>query len=540
MEQQQRQQIKKYIDLIIRRNRIIISCALVAIVVGLGFYLKMPKVYQSTALLIYQRAKIDSGNKVTLRPGDVATEIQEMVATLSQQVTSRTSLEAIVKQFGLYHERLQKMPMEDVVDLMRKNDISIDVGSKDKGDVFKVSYAGGDPKKVAQVANAIAARFIEENLRYREERASETSAYVGDELELSKKNLDKKEEIMRDYKLKFYNEMPQQFDANSARLIALQTQFQRNRDSIQDLARTKVLIQEQITLRKEALSQMNSFPLRQGEAAKPSGAMMVGGPMAELVQARQQLADLQLRYTESHPEVKRLLKKVEMLEGSQTELTQSSVRDSDDVESSSGGERVMLRDKQIDELVLQFKKADLDIISLNQESEGLKKQIAQYEQWLSMTPVREAEWTALTRDYKQLSENYQKLVARNLDAGAAESLERRQKGSQFKIVDSAYLPEKPIRPDFKKIMLAAVAVGLGVGCGLAFLLEMRDSSFRDVAEIEDYLRLPVICAIPFIENDKTLRSKRRRGILWWVLVVITLIGILLGMAYLYKTGRIII
>lgn len=537
MEQQQRQQIKKYVDLIVRRNKIIISCALVGIVVGLGVYLKMPKVYESTALLIYQRAKIDSG-KAALRPGDVSTEIQEMVATLSQQVTSRTSLEAIVKQFGLYPGMLQKMPMEDVVDLMRKRDISIDVGKKDQGDVFRVSFAGSQPKQVSQVANALAARFIEENLRYREERATETSAYVGDELELSKKNLDQKEAIMRDYKLKYYNEMPQQFDANSARLIAVQTQLQRNRDSIQDLARTKVLIQEQITLRKEALSQMNYLPSRRGAAASQGGATS-GGPLAELAQARQQLADLQLRYTESHPEVKRLQKKVASLEESQGVLAAQGAGSKEDA-GPSVNQGVRIRDNQIDELLLQLKKADLDIISLNQESEGLKKQIAQYEQWLSMTPVREAEWTSLTRDYQQLSDNYQKLVARSLDAGAAESLERRQKGSQFKIVDSAYLPEKPIRPDFKKIMLMALGVGVGFGCGLAFLLEMRDSSFRDVVEIEDYLQLPVICAIPFIENEIDLRAKRRKAIFWWTLIAVLVIGILGGMAYFYKTGRIII
>jgi len=537
MEQQQRQQIKKYVDLIVRRNKIIISCVLVGIIAGLGVYLKMPKIYESTALLIYQRAKIDSGTKATLRPGDLMTETQDMVATLSQQVTSRTSLEAIVKQFNLYGGMLKKLPMEDVVDQMRKNDISIQVGSKDKGDVFRVSYAGSDPKKVAQVANALAARFIEENLRYREERATETSAYVGDELELSKKNLDKKEEVMRDYKLKYYNEMPQQFEANSARLTALQTQMQKNRDSAQDLARTKVLIQEQISLRKEALTQMAALPSRQGESARQPSAM-AGSPLAELAQARQQLADLKLRYTETHPEVKRLQKKVATLEEGQPALAQGN--GNKEAGGASGGGGMAVRDSQLDELIVQFKKADLDIASLNQESEGLKKQIAQYEQWLSMTPVREAEWNSLTRDYQQLAENYQKLVARNLDAGAAESLERRQKGSQFKIVDSAYLPEKPTRPDFRKIMLIALGAGLGVGCGLAFLLEARDSSFRDVADIEDYLRLPVVCAIPLIVTDLEVRSKRRRTILWWALVGIVLIGILAGMAYLYKAGRIIV
>jgi len=535
MEQQQSQQIKQYIDLVIRRKKMIISFVMISIFAGLGLYVKTPKVYQSTALLIYERGKINSGNRVT---PDVTTETREMVATLTQQVTSRTSLEAIIKQFDLYPKERQKLPMEDVVDLMRLHDVAI---QPDKGDVFKVSFNGAEPKKVMQVANAIAARFIEENLRYREEKASETSSYVGDELELSKTTLDKKEEIMRDYKLKYYNEMPQQFQANSTRLTALQTQLQTNRTNIQELERTKIMIQEQISKRKAALAELSQ---QAGVgAAIPTQQGGVNPALSELSQARQQLAALRLRYTDSHPEVRQLQKKVATLEESQVapEEGLDSAADGGKGRSAAVPHRAALsHDNQLDQLELQLKQADLAMESRNQENEGLKKQIDQYEKWLSMTPVREAEWTALTRDYEQLSKNYQQLVGRNLEAGAAESLERRQKGSQFKIVDSAYLPEKPIRPNFKKIMLMALAAGLGLGGGLAFLLELQDSSFRDVAEAESYLGMPVICAIPLIISDKEIKANRRRSLAWLVLLLVSVVILLGGMAYLYKTGRIII
>ncbi len=536
MEQQQSQQIKRYIDLVIRRKKIIISFVMIAMFVGLGLYVKTPKVYQSTALMIYERGKINTGNKAT---PDVETQTREMVATLTQQVTSRTSLEAIIKQFDLYPGMRQKLPMEDVVDLMRLHDVAI---LPDKGDVFKVSFNGADPKKVMQVANALAARFIEENLRYREEKATATSAYVGDELQLSKTTLDKKEEIMRDYKLKFYNEMPQQFQANSTRLTALQTQLQTNRTNAQDLERTKILIQEQISMRKAVSAQM----AQQAAGARSGVTMQQAGAnpgLSELAQARQQLASMRLRYTDSHPEVKKLQKLVAALEGDQGAAAEGTDTSSDGAKGRKVEQRAAVApifDNQLEQLVVQFKQADFAMASLNQENEGLKKQIDQYEKWLSMTPVREAEWTALTRDYEQLSKNYQQLVGRNLEAGAAESLERRQKGSQFKIVDSAYLPEKPIQPDFKKIMLLALAVGLGLGAGIAFVLELQDSSFRDVAEAEIYLGVPVICAIPLIISDNDAKANRRRSLAWLVLLIVSVVSLLVGMAYLYKTGRIII
>jgi polysaccharide chain length determinant protein (PEP-CTERM system associated) len=542
MDQQQSQQLKRHIDLILRRRKIIIAFLLLAAYVGLAVYVKTPKVYESTALLIYQQAKVNPGGKVGMKPGDVATDTQQMVATLTQQVTSRSSLEEIIKQFDLYPAERRKLPMEDVVDLMREKHIAI---SPEKGDVFKVSYSGDTPKKVKEVANALAARFIEENLRYREETASETSAYVGDELELAKTTLDKKEAVMRDYKLKNYNEMPQQFEANSTRLIALQAQLQANRISAQDLERTKILIQEQLTLRKEALAQMG----RRGRHLDADGSQGGAGRSAdnsavdELEQARRQLAELHSRYTDKHPEVKRVSKKVATLEETSAALAKkqgggSGGREKND--AGGAGAALQYPDSQLDELVVQFKKADLAMESLNQENEGLKKQISQYEEWLSMTPVREAEWNALTRDYQQLSDHYQQLVGRNLEADAAESLERRQKGSQFKIVDSAYFPEKPIQPDFKKIMLLALAVGLGLGGGLAVALESQDTSFRDVAEVEAYLGLPVICAIARIRTAKDGTAERRRTMAWWALLFLAVALLVGAMAKLYQSGRIIL
>ncbi|MEA1932956.1 MAG: Wzz/FepE/Etk N-terminal domain-containing protein, partial [Thermodesulfobacteriota bacterium] len=225
MEHEQRLKLKKYLDIVLRSKKIIIFCLLVSIVAGLGKYLRTPKTYESTALIRYQQQSV---NPSRMSP-DVQTRIREMVSTVGQQITSRTSLESLIKKFDLYTEMREKIPMEDVVVRMRNDHISIRPESR--GDIFRVSFNGGNPKKVMLVTNELAAKFIEENLRFREERASETSAYVKDELQMAKKSLDELESTMRDYKLKFYNEMPQQRDLNMSRLNSLQTQYQGNQDS---------------------------------------------------------------------------------------------------------------------------------------------------------------------------------------------------------------------------------------------------------------------------------------------------------------------
>ncbi|MBU0728115.1 MAG: hypothetical protein KKE17_12630, partial [Proteobacteria bacterium] len=460
---------------------------------------------------------------------DLKKRTEEMVHNVSLQVTSRTSLEEVVKRYDLYPEQRKNLPMEDVIFRMRSEDIQ--VTPEKQGDIFRVSYKGSNPKKVQFVTNALAAKFIEENLRFREERATETSAYVQDELRMAKEGLDKKEAVMRDYKLKHYNELPEQLPINTTRLNALQEQYQNNQTNVQSLEHTRLLVQEQITFRKDmienlAASKINSggdpFKMELGRDAEQNREIL-----------KKNLESLRAKYTEEHPDIKRLKRQLEMLEKETAPVSGPEGEETPVVDLSRG-------DKPVEQLGLQLKEIEFNIERLKNERVSIRQQIEQYQQWATAAPIREAEWSSLTRDYNELKKHYEGLVARGLEADSAESLERRQKGSQFKIVDPAYYPEKPINPDFRKVLLMAVVCGLGVGFGIVFCLEFFDTSFKDAGEVEDFLGLPVICAIPVIQSDKDKKRKIVFSILWTVLFIITVLAIGGGMAYLYLQGLIII
>lgn len=355
MQPDQRQLIKKYLDILLRRKKIVIAGLLLGMAAGLGQYLQTPKVYQCKSLIKYQRQRI---NPTRMSPDDIRSGTREVIATVSQQITSRTSLEALIKEFDLYAKSRNMLPMEDIVDVMREK--HIDIGS-DRGDIFRVAYQGSDPRKVMRVTNALAAKFIEENLRFREERASETSRYVSNELSMAKEALDKKEAIMRDYKLQHYNEMPDQRNTNMGRLNALQDQYQNNQDSIQDLERTKVMIQEQISLREELFAQQfggNSVGTA-GSLILP-GAQHSGGLLAEISRMRQELNNLQLRYTDKHPEVKRLRK---MLKEREEEQAAVILNEEDDAEQGDEEQSVVQRyqDPQAEELKIQLENLGYNI-----------------------------------------------------------------------------------------------------------------------------------------------------------------------------------
>ena len=197
-------------------------------------------------------------------------------------------------------------------------------------------------------------------------------------------------------------------------------------------------------------------------------------------------------------------------------------------------------DQTLAELELQIKDINFGIAKLTQEKEEAEELIKQYDQWVSAAPVREAEWSALTREYGELKRHYDFLMGQNLQAGSALNLERKQRGSQFKIEDSAQRPSKPVKPDFVKIMKFALLLGCGAGFVGAMLLEKLDTSFRFPEQLEAAFPLEVLCIVPRVPLKKELFRKRiwtafgTVTFLTWALVIVAALG------YFWKQGRIII
>ncbi len=527
MELQQRQQLRKYLDLISYHWKLIFFCFLLGLTIGLVMYLKMPKLYRSSALLNYEPQAVQFGPKE--REGR---NLKKTVSTLRDLVLSRNNLEQIIKQFDLYPEERNRLPIEDVILIMRQN-IKIALSSG-HADTFSVAFIGKDQAKVQKVTNALASKFIEENLKFREERATATSEYTSDELKRAKDILDQKEQVMRDYKLRYYNELPDQQQSNIARLNALHTQYQSLQNSIQDLERTKIMAQEQLALRKR-LSRLILLDTRkkgeEGESVISPTRPSVPDNFARLHQLKQYLATLQTKYTGRHPEIRRTKKLIAQLEkqlaGQEQPLTVGKVEEKNARPSLDKNQDLVAQ-----RLSLQIKEIDMNIKELKDQQKTVQKEIEKYKKWIAAAPVREAEWSKLTRDYAQLKGHYEKLVQTNLRAEAVQHLERKQKGSKFAVVDPARFPDQPYRPVFAQVMLLAAGLGLGIGVAMAFLMDFIDTSFRDTFDLEQYLGLRVASTVPYIfTNEEELRNKTAT-VLWGIFFVVYS-GVLIGVFYHY-------
>ena len=116
-------------------------------------------------------------------------------------------------------------------------------------------------------------------------------------------------------------------------------------------------------------------------------------------------------------------------------------------------------------------------------------------------PAVQAEYAQLEREYEVLRENHIALLERREKAQYAEALDTKAASVQFRVIDPARLPERPVEPDVQKIMLLTLLIGLGLGCGIAYLFEIMDTSFRNPEDVENELNIPILVSMPFRYTD---------------------------------------
>ena len=131
---------------------------------------------------------------------------------------------------------------------------------------------------------------------------------------------------------------------------------------------------------------------------------------------------------------------------------------------------------------------------------------------LNLTPETEQELTAVSRGYEESKTNYNSLLQKQMQSQLATSLEQRQQGEQFRIVDPPSLPKKPSAPNHLWFSLGGLLVGISVGLGLTGILEMTDVRVRQEKDLVGIVPVSVLVGIPHLSTPGETRSRVFR---WW-------------------------
>ena len=487
-----------------RRRWELILPLFISAIVGLLLSLILPKAYQASTMILYQPQQLP---KDIVRTVD--SDVQEShLNTIAQLLLNRKSLERIVTDFNLYSgAEYPDLTIEAKTDRLWKN-VTIELAQEGIfNNAYVVSFMGDEPQTVMAVTNALSSYFIEANSKERESSAIGTSAFLTEELEGARRRLGEMEASLKEYRQRYMGELPEQLNSNLSTLDRLQDQLNKKEDALRGIRLSLSGLDKQIE-EERYVSTMNTLSGKDGSNILEVDTTDVG-------LLKEQLANLLTRYTDQHPDVRNLRSKIAQLESEMAAKGGAASRDRSGFVTSKTRYLQQL-ERQRDGLMSEKAAVEADIAALNRE-------IAGYQVRVENTPRREQEYITLQRDYENLSVMYKSLLNRKLEAEMAVSMEQKQKGEQFQILESARLPRIPAKPNLMMMMIASIVIGLGVGSGLVVLREYMQDTYNGPEEIESELEIPVIAAIPKVLTKRDIFMRRAEVTLCSLVIIMTVI-----------------
>jgi uncharacterized protein involved in exopolysaccharide biosynthesis len=354
------------------------------------------------------------------------------------------------------------------------------------GTVVEISFGDTDPKRAANVVNALADAYIEENSRFRATRAEDTTKTILEFAERVGHDLEIQEKKIADFRAAHLYETADRQQAN----LQMLTSRQRDLEAKQtDLAAARDAVRMYADMEKEFTSSST------GPTPGPTSSRE-GGRVAAL---ERELKVLKLRYSDEHPQVKAKQREIE-----EARAAAKLAAESPPTTIPSGPPKTNVAQEQRVEMESQVR-------DLEAEVRKIREDIALYERRIEMTPQVEQQLADLSKGYDVLKEQYRSYQGKVGVAKSAQELEEARKGEQFEVIEKAIPPTRPVRP----VPLMVFGMGL-VGGIVVFLGPLVIATIlRPLINSEAGLRalsaeVPLLVSIPRLPAPETILGDRRR------------------------------
>ncbi len=498
------QMISRLLCTVIRQRWLIIGTTCAVTLSVIGFLFHIPNEYTSDATILVDAQKVSERYVVPTTSADASHALEAM----ENEVLSRPRLLAIIDELGLYPEQKQRLAPEELIALMREH-FSIEAFVKPGeriASTFQISFTASSPQLAQHVTTRLSALFIEQNLKTRTDQAITTTAFLHEQLELTKTKLAAQEERLRDFKMQYLGELPEQRDANVAILRGLESQMA-----------------DVMSTRNQALQQRSHLQ-----------SLLTDHSRRELTRLQAERRKLLMVFTSQHPDVLRNDQEIsnqqklvnELNNGVTAPLKQGQLAELARTSEASAG---------VSQFTSQLQTNAFDVDTLVKKEQTLRAEVDKYRSRLNLMPVREQQVTSLQRDYDLLRQHYGDLLKKEQESQLATNLEKRQEGQQFRLADPPNLPTRPSKPRRLKLSFGALIGGLVAGGALALLNEMRRPSFHAESETAS-LELPIVIGIPLFMTPTEKRSRALKRNFEWCAGVVLLCAVVTAEYFVYRHG----
>jgi polysaccharide biosynthesis transport protein len=517
--------LNDYMALIVRRKWWVIIPTIALCGMTLLLAKVFPKMYTSRTMILIQQRDVPSDFVKDLIGGNT----DERLSAIEQTILSRTNLLKILGENEAQLPEYRALNDERKVEKLQKR-IAIEFPSEKRRGVFlpttsiQIAYRDQNPALAQKIAGSLAALFIEQDNRARETKVFGTADFFKSELEKVAGQLKESEDKLRKLKQENRYSLPTEQETNLRTLDRLQIQKNGNLEALDRYVTLQMNLERQISETPALIS-------RESAAARSGSFAPAPNPKVELYRKKEQeYNDLTARAKPTHPDVRRVKAELEKLK---QEIPPEDFAAAEQKGNPAQPAPDMVPNPVYQSLTGQLRQLKTDIAIREKEKKWIEDEIGKYNLRIQNTPRVEQDMLGITRANQELTKQHEDLKTKLEQANLASSLESKQKGAQFTIIDAANYPLEPSPPGKPVIVLVGFGLSIAAGVGIAVVTSSLNQRVWTHQEVERAFEAPVLVEIPSIVTPADLKTARLRKIAQAAALVL-LAGLYLGgLYYLY-------
>ena len=442
----------------------------------------LPDSYESTATIYVDT---NSALKPILSNLTVENDVLSRVELVTTAMLGRPQLEKVARQTNMHLRAKDQRELDGVIAGMRNR---ITLGTPDRRDpnLYEISYLDVDPAMAQSVVNTLLNTFVEDSLGINRLDTQMAQKFLREELKLLEDELVTSEQRLADFKRQNVGQMPGEGGDYFARL---QTEMQ-----LLDKTRSDLRLAQR---RKQELTQQ----LRGESPVNSTGGGVTADIDNRIIENERRLEELQLRYTDLHPDVIATKESIQQLRG---------LRDDALAALSGRGDVGVVSDNPVyQNIQIELSSVNVEIASLTEQEVNHSRRVQELRDLIDVLPEVEAELARLNRDYDVKQAQYQSLLQRIEVAELSESAERSE-DVKFRVIDPPIKADKPAAPNRPLLLAAVLLGGLAAGGGIAFLANQLRPVFSDKRTLGQVTGFPVLGSIVAMRTDERARTHTRQ------------------------------
>jgi polysaccharide chain length determinant protein (PEP-CTERM system associated) len=485
---------------IVRRRIWLLIVPPIALCIGAYFVSRIiPPRFASTTQVIVQAQSVSTEIVAPIITG----QMNERLASMKEQILSRSHLQPLIERFSIFKDTKlsPEAKIQNLHDAIQVDPIhAMEDTRASQLPGFKITVTLGSARLAQQVCSEIYLLFSEEEGKTREARAEGETSFLDKVLDDARKKMNDQDARLATFKAKYIGSLPEDEASSLGMISTLSTQLDAVTQGLDRDQQTKTFTESMLQ------QQLSNLKNSQNSMITDSGSP--DNLQEQLKKAQEDLVKLRAQYTEEYPDVQNKVREIEQLKQkiivaqAVKPVTKSTEKQGEAASTSSVPEPA-----SIQQLRATLGSIEISLKDKAKQQQELRNKIQMYEARIQLRPVVEQQYKELTRDFATAEKEYQTLLTQQGTVSRSAELDRQQQGEQFRILDAANLPEKPIFPNKLFFVAGGFGAGIGLGAAMVLLLEMKDKSLRTETDIELFLKIPTLAMVPMI--DKRASTPKR-------------------------------